>query len=83
MISNERFLFQGIFFSLSGPTLLYLADNVNATVTQVSSMFTGRSVGFFVGNIIFGVIKNRYKNHKPLTIIGELSVVIFFITSKC
>ena len=67
----DSIIFQGIFFSLSGPTLLYLTENVNATVGQVSSMFTGRSAGFFVGTIIFGIIKNRYKTHKPLTVIGE------------
>ena len=58
--------------SLSGPTLLYLAGNVNASVGQVSSMFTGRSAGFFCGTVLFGIVKNRFKSHKPLTIIGEI-----------
>ena len=76
----DSLIFQGIFFSLSGPTLLYLTENVNATVGQVSSMFTGRSAGYFVGSIIFGMIKNRYKTHKPLTVIGEFYFCAFGFT---
>lgn len=58
--------------SLSGPTLLYLVDNVNGTVSQVSAMFTGRSAGFFVGTILFGLVKKRWPKYKPLTTIGKI-----------
>jgi len=39
----------GIFFSITGPTLPTLAENVHSTVTTVSWVFAGRSVGFYIG----------------------------------
>ncbi|XP_076818627.1 sodium-dependent glucose transporter 1A-like [Clavelina lepadiformis] len=65
----------GLFMSLSGPTLLYLVDNVNGTVSQVSAMFTGRSAGFFVGTILFGLVKKRWPKYKPLTTIAVQIVI--------
>lgn len=56
-ITHEPFLLQGIYSSLSGPTLLYLADNVSVSVTAISTVFTARSVGILLGGILGGVIK--------------------------
>lgn len=65
------FHFKGLFQSLSGPTLLYLADNVGATVGEVSAVFTGRSAGFFVGSFAYAMIVMRYRTFKPLLTVGE------------
>jgi len=56
---------------MSGPTLLYLADNVGATVGQVSLTFTGRSIGLFVGSLAYGFIMNKFKNFKAFLACGK------------
>lgn len=46
---------KGICFSVTGPTLLYLKDQVGATLSEISYIFTLRSVGTlggaFLGNL--------------------------------
>lgn len=50
-------IFQGAYSALSGPTLLYIANNVGSSVYKISTMFTGRSIGTLVGAILGGVTK--------------------------
>lgn len=60
--------------SITGPTLLFLADNTNSDVGRVSAMFSGRSAGILVGSIGFSAIVNRYAKFQPLLSLGEYSI---------
>ena len=69
-VINCGILPQGLFNSLSGPTLLYLTENVNSDVSSVSYVFTGRAAGFFVGSVGCGLLIRGYSNYKPLLTVG-------------
>ncbi|XP_039268619.1 sodium-dependent glucose transporter 1A-like isoform X2 [Styela clava] len=61
----------GVFTSISGPTLLYLADNVGASVSKISTLFSGRSIGILFGSILGGVVKNLVgPNFRHLLMLG-------------
>jgi len=62
---------------MSGPTLLYLSDNVGATVGQVSLTFTGRSIGQFIGSLAYGFIMNKFKNFKAFLACGKYLISNF------
>nr|XP_039267013.1 sodium-dependent glucose transporter 1C-like isoform X1 [Styela clava] len=73
----------GLFISITGPTLLYLADNVNAEVRQVSSMFTGRSAGILVGSAVFSAVVSKWTKFKPLLSLGiglGVNGIVMFVT---
>jgi len=52
----------GMFLSIHGPTLLTLATNVNSTTSQVSWLFSGRSVGLLAGGIATGYMMKKTNN---------------------
>lgn len=51
-----------MFLSIHGPTLLTLATNVNSTTSQVSWLFSGRSVGLLAGGIATGYMMKKTNN---------------------
>lgn len=62
----------GIFNSITGPTLLFLADNVQSSVRTLSTMFAGRSVGVLVGAVLGGSISRCVKpNFRHMFVIGR------------
>jgi len=65
----------GLFCSLSGPTLLYLANNVSSSVDAVSYILSSRAVGNLIGAIFGGFLIRYCKKYKPLVTIG-IGVVI-------
>lgn len=42
--------------AILGPTFQDLAANVNKNVSQISYIFVGRSVGYFSGSLIGGIL---------------------------
>ncbi|XP_039250391.2 sodium-dependent glucose transporter 1-like isoform X1 [Styela clava] len=65
--------------SLFGPTLLYVADQVNVSVTTISTLSTGKAVGGIFGAVLGGIIKNLVgPNFRHLVLFG-ISCFIFGI----
>ncbi|CAK8693872.1 unnamed protein product [Clavelina lepadiformis] len=52
----------GLFISIHGPTLLTLANNVDSSVSDVSWLFSGRSLGLLVGGLATGPIMRKVDN---------------------
>nr|XP_039263684.1 sodium-dependent glucose transporter 1-like isoform X1 [Styela clava] len=48
----------GAFQSIFGPTLLYLADKVDSSVTNISMITSGKSIGRLFGSVIGAILKN-------------------------
>ena len=48
---------QGIFMSISGPTLTILAQNVCKSPETLGWIFTARSIGFLVGALIPSIVE--------------------------
>nr|XP_039251241.1 sodium-dependent glucose transporter 1-like [Styela clava] len=68
---------QGMYLSISGPTLLYLADHFNVDVSEISIMFTLRSSGAVVGAVSYGVIMNRFSGKfNPLHAFGPTTALL-------
>jgi hypothetical protein len=66
--------------SVTGPTLLYLKDQVGSTIAEISYIFTVRSIGTLGGAFLGNSIKNvRFKvtNLSPYLITGG------FFLDKC
>ena len=75
----------GIFFSITGPTLPTLAENVHSTVTTVSWVFAGRSIGFYIGAFAPYFLNRYFHPMLTLTIsvlaLGGLMITIPTITA--
>ena len=52
--------FQGLCIAIPGPTLLDLQQSTGADTSQISRIFTGRSVGYLVGSIIGGFLFDQF-----------------------
>ncbi|XP_070589454.1 sodium-dependent glucose transporter 1 [Erythrolamprus reginae] len=50
------FLGLGMAIAILGPTFQDLAENVNKNVSQISYIFVGRSMGYFAGSLIGGIL---------------------------
>ncbi|XP_063167178.1 sodium-dependent glucose transporter 1 [Candoia aspera] len=50
------FLGLGMAIAILGPTFQDLAANVNKNISQISYIFVGRSVGYFSGSLIGGIL---------------------------
>lgn len=73
----------GLFISITGPTLLFLADNVNSEVTQVSAIFSGRSAGILVGSAVYSAVVNRFPKFRPFLSLGLgliVSGLVMYVT---
>lgn len=73
----------GLFISITGPTLLFLADNVDSEVRQVSLIFSGRSLGILVGSAVFSAVVSKWTKFKPLLSLGiglAVNGIVMFVT---
>ena len=53
-------LFQGIFSEISGPTLTFLRDRIDASFEEISRALVARSVGFLLGSLSGGALSQRW-----------------------
>ena len=51
--------YQGLILALPGPTLLDLRAQTNTSTEEISTIFTGRSLGYLVGSILGGMMFDR------------------------
>jgi len=65
----------GLFWSLSGPTLLYLADNTHSTVSNISWMLSAKAAGLAIGSISCGMLLRYMMDFKPLVTVGLAGIV--------
>ena len=74
------FLCLGIAFSVLGPTLPHLAEQVATSIGSISILFVGNSVGYLVGSYLAGPVFDHWKGHPMLAMtLGSLAVLLFLI----
>jgi MFS transporter, FHS family, Na+ dependent glucose transporter 1 len=69
------FLCIGLSASIVGPTLPGLAANTGADLSQISLLFTARSLGILVGSLTVSRLYDRLPGH-PVMVIGLLSLAL-------
>ena len=65
-------LIQGLFLEVTGPTLIDLKNRINSNYETVSTAVSGRSVGYFIGTVIGGLLVDRYGKFCELMIAVSL-----------
>ncbi len=74
------FLCLGIAFSVLGPTLPHLAEQVAVSIGSVSILFVGNSVGYLIGSYLAGPIFDQWKGHPVLAVaLGLLAGLLFLV----
>ena len=63
------FIGLGLTTASLGPTLQNLADNTHSTLSQVSYLFTARSLGYLIGSLLGGRLYDRIKGHRVAGIV--------------
>jgi MFS transporter, FHS family, Na+ dependent glucose transporter 1 len=69
------FLCLGLATAVMGPTLPDLAENTQSQLSQISLLFTARSIGFLGGALLGGRIYDRLPGH-PLLTLGLLGLAL-------
>ena len=57
--------------SMTGTTLLFLAENTHSSVASASFMFSGRAAGQLIGACLCSFLMNFIKGFRPLLTIGK------------
>ncbi|CAH1785779.1 unnamed protein product [Owenia fusiformis] len=73
------FIGLGITLSVLGPTVLDLRDKTGVTTSEISIVFTGRSLGFLMGSIIGGALIDRFNQTLVIAfslLLGAVAVTI-------
>lgn len=65
----------GLCMSVTGPTLPFLQEQVGSTISQVSYIFTARSIGVLSGSFMGGVLMDRYNPYSLLFIVVALMAI--------
>jgi MFS transporter, FHS family, Na+ dependent glucose transporter 1 len=77
------FITLGLFASILGPTLPYLAKNTSTSLSEIGLLFTARSLGYIVGALQGGNAFDRFPGHKLLAAIlislGVVGTLIPFV----
>ena len=71
---NAMFIVCGAVAGMLGPALVYLADIAQASVSQISILFTARGVGNILGALLASRMYDRFAGHHYL--IAMLAIVI-------
>jgi FHS family Na+ dependent glucose MFS transporter 1 len=66
------FIALGMVLASLGPTLPYLADNLRTTLSQISFLFTGRSLGYLIGSLAGGRLYDRIPGHLVMAVMLAL-----------
>lgn len=61
-------IYVGIASAVLGPSLLYLVDQTNSSLTELSIIFPVRAGSYMIGSWLAGLLFDRYRGHKLLTI---------------
>lgn len=70
----------GIAFSVLGPTLPHLAEQVSVSIGSISILFVGNSLGYLVGSYLGGPLFDHWKGHLVLAInLGAISGLLFLV----
>lgn len=77
---DYSFVFQGMAIAILGPTFQDLAENVNKNVSQISYIFVGRSMGYFGGSLIGGILFDSMNAH---LLLGKLTDMTIQFVSCC
>jgi FHS family Na+ dependent glucose MFS transporter 1 len=64
----SAFIALGLVLSSLGPTLPDLAAQTNVTISQISFLFTARSLGFLSGSLIVGHLYDRVSGHPVIAV---------------
>ncbi len=67
------FVALGLTTASLGPTLQNLADNTHSTLSEVSYLFTARSLGYLLGSLLGGRLYDRIKGHR---VVGTVLLVM-------
>lgn len=62
------FIAAGSVAGLLGPSLIYLADLINASVAEISIVFTARAIGNILGALLAGRMFDRWQGHHYLIV---------------
>lgn len=62
------FLCIGLSASIVGPTLPGLAENTGATLSQISLLFTARSLGILIGSLTVSRLYDRLPGHRVMVL---------------
>ena len=78
MDNNKRIRWISLYYSVSayvgmasavlGPALLYLVDQTNSSLAELSFIFPARAGSYMLGSWLAGLLFDRYRGHKLLTI---------------
>lgn len=76
------FIVLGVSAALLGPTLNQLADNTGSTLSDISVLFTMRSMGYLIGAVLSAFLYERFGGHRVIAVafIGA-ALSIFFTPS--
>lgn len=66
--------------ALLGPTLLDFAHHVSGSDNSIPVIFSVRSLGFFAGSVIGGILFDKYRNKRYAML---ASSVVLAALSKC
>lgn len=75
----SAFIILGVAAAILGPSLPYLAENTGTVISEISSLFATRSIGYMLGSWIGGHLYDRFAGHRILSL-GLISMVIVMIT---
>ena len=62
------FVVLGASIASLGPTLPYLAENIQVTVTSLGYLFSTRSLGYLLGSLFIGRLFDRFSGHRLMAV---------------
>lgn len=72
------FIALGLATAILGPTLPYLAERTNSTLSQTSVLFLASSVGYLAGALLSGRLYDRLPGHQVMSLV-LLGMTIFML----
>lgn len=73
------FLCLGFAFSVLGPTLPHLAEQVAVSIGSISILFVGNSAGYLIGSYLAGPLFDHWKGHPVLAVALVLLAGLLFL----
>jgi MFS transporter, FHS family, Na+ dependent glucose transporter 1 len=74
------FIALGMFSASLGPTLPGLAEHTRSQLSQISYLFTARSLGYLLGSMLGGRLYDRKAGHVVMAIVLTVMVAMIFLT---
>lgn len=73
------FIAAGMISGILGPSLVYLADLANASVAEISILFTVRAAGNMLGSLMSGRMLDRMSGHQFLVAMISLAILCLIL----